>query len=294
MTNDEANIQEVLSDLKNSKKATTIIVGNQKGGVSKTINSCLIAYTLAKRGVKTLLADIDQQASATKILLKTKKQANPDADNDINKTVMDGIKEGSFDNLAMSITDNLDLLPSYKDLKDFSNDVYTKVRDSYGTNEADHIFAKLLEPLKKDYDVIILDTPPYDSSMNDNGLLASDYILISFQTQQGGFDGADDYTDTIAELHDNYGIDNKILGMIPSLYNKRNWVDKTMLKQAKEYFGEKYVFKNIVDTMPRIERYPVLGISNNDIFERRVLSKYSDITDEMLLRMYKIEKDGVL
>lgn len=64
--------ENAIKYIKDRKKALTIIIGNQKGGVGKTTNSYLLAYNLAKKGIKTLVADLDPQANATKTLMLTR------------------------------------------------------------------------------------------------------------------------------------------------------------------------------------------------------------------------------
>ena len=44
-----------------------ITFGNFKGGVGKTTNAVQVAYELSKRGLNTLLMDLDPQANATNI-----------------------------------------------------------------------------------------------------------------------------------------------------------------------------------------------------------------------------------
>ena len=68
------DIPDVVKAIQSRDEALTIVIGNQKGGVGKTTNTYLIAYTLAKMGIHTLVADLDPQANATKTLMLTKSQ----------------------------------------------------------------------------------------------------------------------------------------------------------------------------------------------------------------------------
>ncbi|MFK5236819.1 ParA family protein, partial [Lactococcus lactis] len=104
---------------KKRKKAVTIIIGNQKGGVGKTTNTYLIAYTLAKLGIKTLVCDLDPQSNSTKALILTKSQ-NSNEIMTIDKTLMWGVQQRDLKDLPVSIIENLDLLPSYIDFEDFA------------------------------------------------------------------------------------------------------------------------------------------------------------------------------
>ena len=51
------DIPDVVKAIQSRDEALTIVIGNQKGGVGKTTNTYLIAYTLAKMGIHTLVAD---------------------------------------------------------------------------------------------------------------------------------------------------------------------------------------------------------------------------------------------
>ena len=51
----------------------------------------------------------------------------------------------------------------------------------------------LLEPVKPDYDFVLIDTPPTMSDFTRNAAYASDYIIMAFQTQSDSLDGVEDY-----------------------------------------------------------------------------------------------------
>ncbi len=91
----------------NRKQAITLTVGNFKGGVGKTTNSILIAYTLAQKGIKTLVIDLDPQANATKTLTLTKLNQDEDGILTFEKTLMRGIADNKIDDLPIKIIDNL-------------------------------------------------------------------------------------------------------------------------------------------------------------------------------------------
>ncbi|WP_141009445.1 ParA family protein, partial [Listeria monocytogenes] len=66
-------------------------VGNYKGGAGKTTNVVLLAYKLAKKGLKVCVLDLDPQSNATKSLLLTKSSLYQDEVVTIEKTLMTGI-----------------------------------------------------------------------------------------------------------------------------------------------------------------------------------------------------------
>lgn len=278
----EKYINDVISEIKNRDEALTLLVGNQKGGVGKTTNSCLIAYQLAQKGVKTLVADLDPQANATKILVLTRDNVKDDAVT-IKKTIYSGLKDGSLEDVPINIMDNLDLLPSHIDFKHFDKEV---IRATTDDDEAAHFLKPYFEPLKKKYDVIILDTPPFIETVNQNGIVMSDFILISLQSQQLSLDGAVDFVnDTLRPLAYRNNLNIEVVGILPILVDEHNRADLTVLKQAREIFGEENMFKQIIYQRARIKRFPMVGISDDSMYEHRVMQMYLDVTDELIDRL---------
>lgn len=275
------DIPDVVKAIQSRDEALTIVIGNQKGGVGKTTNTYLIAYTLAKMGIHTLVADLDPQANATKTLMLTKSQQE-DTVYSIKKTLMVGVQEKDLTDLPVKIMDNLDLIPSYIDFQDFTKYLYQNTNNEY---EETHLLEPLFNPLKKKYDVILLDVPPFSIEITRNAVNFSDFALISLQTHDDSLSGAEEYVNTLSKLQQEYQLDIEVIGILPMLHDARNGVDQTIIQSAKDEFGEENVFTNIVTQMARIKRFPINGITDKDRFDKRVLDKYQQVTDELLSRI---------
>ena len=275
------DIPDVVKAIQSRDEALTIVIGNQKGGVGKTTNTYLIAYTLAKMGIHTLVADLDPQANATKTLMLTKSQQE-DTVYSIKKTLMVGVQEKALTDLPAKIMDNLDLIPSYIDFQDFTKYLYQNTNNEY---EETHLLEPLFNPLKKKYDVILLDVPPFSIEITRNAVIFSDFALISLQTHDDSLSGAEEYVNTLSKLQQEYQLDIEVIGILPMLHDARNGVDQTIIQSAKDEFGEENVFTNIVTQMARIKRFPINGITDKDRFDKRVLDKYQQVTDELLSRI---------
>lgn len=275
------DIPDVVKAIQSRDEALTIVIGNQKGGVGKTTNTYLIAYTLAKMGIHTLVADLDPQANATKTLMLTKSQQE-DTVYSIKKTLMVGVQEKDLTDLPVKIMDNLDLIPSYIDFQDFTKYLYQNTNNEY---EETHLLEPLFNPLKKRYDVILLDVPPFSIEITRNAVIFSDFALISLQTHDDSLSGAEEYVNTLSKLQQEYQLDIEVIGILPMLHDARNGVDQTIIQSAKDEFGEENVFTNIVTQMARIKRFPINGITDKDRFDKRVLDKYQQVTDELLSRI---------
>lgn len=280
--------------------AITICVGNYKGGVGKTKNNVLISYELAKKGYKCLVVDLDPQANATTVLLRTKKIHSEEIFS-FKKTLMDAIKEGRLDGLETKIMNNLYLLPSYIDFSNYPSflDLEYGIAEP-GTDEYDKLidkkiyhFEHLLQPMKEKYDYIFIDVPPTKSYITDSAVIASDYVLIVLQTQELSLDGATTYLDDLRKLAETNGGNFEICGVLPVLMDNNASLDKFVLEQAEDVFGKENIFKNKVPNMARLKRFDNTGITESDRFDKKVIDKYDVISDEFIDRISYFEREDI-
>jgi len=270
-----------------------ITFGNFKGGTGKTTNSALIAYTLSNLGYKTLLVDLDPQANATALYLRTKQRST----NNIvtfDKTLMSAIAEGNLSDIVVDIKENLDLLPSFADFTSYPLFLEKK----FPNNQLGRVtyFDTLLSEIKNEYEFVLIDVPPTLSSYTDSALFASDYTIIVLQTQERSLVGAEAYIVYLQELIDNYHADFDILGILPVLLKNNSRVDESTLEVAREKFGIENMFETLVKNMERLKRYDIIGIvdptdeeNTVDVHDKRVLSLYEEVTREMLSRLNEKE-----
>ena len=137
---------------------------NIKGGVGKTSTAVNLGYLAARDGLRTLLWDLDPQSSATYLFrIKPKVKGGGKALVKGRRTLDDAIKATDFD--------RLDLMPA-----DFSYRNLDLDLDS--TKRPTDRLRRLIVPLKKDYDLVILDCPPSVSLVSENVVHASDALLV--------------------------------------------------------------------------------------------------------------------
>ena len=287
--------------------ATTLLFGNMKGGVGKTTNSVMVAYQLAKMGYKTLVCDLDPQANATQLLRRTYGLQHDGADLKIDKTMMVALSEQDIKSAIVNIMDNLDLLPSSEDFKsypDFLEITFMPDKEKIAENPSSlqsemsavkeqrmSYFAKQLEKVKDDYDVVVIDVPPTLSVFTDSAIYATDEIVIVLQTQQRSLDGAETFFEYLQQMYNSYeDVDFDILGVLPVLLKTRSGLDDQILEDAKEDFGEDALFEQIIHHMERLKRYDRTGIADHeltkaDIHDRKIHYIYSELTKEIVERL---------
>lgn len=188
----------------------------------------------------------------------------------------------SIEDLPIRIKDDLYLIPSFIDFEGFAKYLY---KNTSNDKEEDFFLSKYFEPLKKKFDLIILDVPPMSIEITKNAVTSSDYVLISLQTQEYSLTGAESYVDELGKLTTEYDLDLDVVGILPVLMKNHGKVDEYILDSAKESFGEENIFKTYIPQMERIKRFAVNGITDQDRHDRKVLSVYEKVTDELLNRL---------
>lgn len=268
-----------------------VTFGNFKGGTGKTTNSCMIAYELSKLKKKVLLVDLDPQANATSLLLQTRQGQKKEV-MAYDSTLMKAITDNTLELIVTDINDYLDLLPSFADFSSYPLFLEEKFK-----LQTDRIFylSSLLEPFKANYDYIILDTPPTLSIFTDSAVVSSDAIVIVTQTQERSFVGAQAFVNYLQNFYDLYdNVDFDVAGVLPVLLKNTAPVDKKILKNIKDTFGESNVFKNVVKNMERLKRYDLTGIIDPDIndtfdmHDKKVHQLYINLAKEFILMVDKV------
>lgn len=265
--------------------AITITFGNFKGGTGKTTNSTMVAKTLADKGFKTLLIDMDPQANATNLYLKTKLYLT-DEFVVFEKTLMSAIQDNNLQECIINIKENLDVLPSSVDFALFPR--FMEHIENY--TERVKSFNELLAPLKEIYEYIIIDIPPTISLITDCALYASDYCVIVMQTHERSFQGAEAFLVYIQkEVIDKFHAPTlDVLGVLPVLLKNGAPVDIQTLTVAVETFGKNNVFATTIRNMERLKRYDLTGITNEDVHDRKVQNVYESLTDEIVNKIREV------
>ncbi|MGM0158319.1 hypothetical protein IGI47_002651 [Enterococcus sp. AZ191] len=271
------NLKNVL-DYKNTvNRPLTITVANSKGGVGKTTIIRYLSYVLANMGFKVLVVDADPQANTTKTMLLTKNYHSKDDEIFIiDKTMLAGIVERNLAQLVVPIIENLYCIPSHIDFKNFPKyltklygDAIEGIDDNYFEVERNRIsvLKDLLQPIKKDYDFILIDTPPTMSDFTRNAAYASDYIIMAFQTQSDSLDGVADYiTEEVTPLVEKFNCKTEIVGILPNQLSKGS-IDQTVVKDAIEQFGKQNLFDNILPFVKRVQSTPRTGLNTDTYWD---------------------------
>ena len=148
-----------------------IILGSEKGGVAKTTSTYNLAYCLVKEGKRVLAVDFDSQANLSTCFGIEDTGAMPVT---IGHLLMNRIEDEKLpDALEYIMSRNgVDFIPSSVML----SVVDAKLRLEMG---AERMLAGILEPLKGQYDYILVDTLcgyPHKVSNAELNIMQSNYL----------------------------------------------------------------------------------------------------------------------
>ncbi len=220
-----------------------IAVTNQKGGVGKTTTAINLSAALALIGQNTLLVDTDPQAHSTiscvidpalyvKSLYDVLVKNEESIENVIVKSTIPGLE------VAISKISMAKLEPAL-----------------IGQIDGHYRLKDILEPVRKKYDFIIIDTPPTLGLITLNSLVASDKILIPIQASYLSLEGTDDLLETIDKVKRFTNSGLEIIGVVITLHDRRTNISKDAVNKIKKVFGRK-VFKTIVSKSVKLEESP--------------------------------------
>lgn len=139
-----------------------ITFANHKGGVSKTTSTASIGACMAMKGKKVLLIDLDGQANLTLYFI-------PNED-EIETSIFDSLVNG-VPLPVKHIRENLDLVPSSLEMASAEIALTNLLA-------REQLLSRLLEPLRKDYDYILIDCPPSLGIVTTNAFIAADEIIV--------------------------------------------------------------------------------------------------------------------
>lgn len=224
-----------------------ISVVNQKGGVGKTTTSINLGAYLAHFGKKVLLVDVDPQANATSGLGINHRQ--------IERGIYDVLSGACsiFDVVTKTSQENYFVVPATVALSGASIELVN-------VENREFLLLNALEELRNHFDFIIIDGPPSLGLLTINSLVAADKVLIPIQSEYYALEGLSQLLETISLIQNNLKENLGILGVVITMFDKRNRLSALVKDELYKYFPNK-VFQSIIPRTVRLAESPSYGLS---------------------------------
>ena len=248
-----------------------LAIANQKGGVGKTTTAINMSSYLASHGKKVLLLDVDPQGNATSGVGLDKEA--------IDKCIYDALINEIPVNQVIypSKQKNLHIIPATIQLAGAEIELVP-------TLSREVRLRKVIEPVQRDYDFIIIDCPPSLGLLTINALTASHLVIVPIQCEYFALEGLGQLVNTIELVRKHLNSSLKIGGVLLTMMDHRTNLSAQVAEEVRNYFGE-LVFNTVIPRNVRLSEAPSYGES---ILHYDPRSKgahvYNDLAEEVIKR----------
>lgn len=265
-------------------------ISNQKGGVGKTSSALNLGAALNIAGKKALLIDNDPQGNLTAALGYTPAE-QPRTLANLLLAAIDYPEdlELHLQRAILHMESGIDLIPANRRLADAAARLQVMQLSQYNAvgdveRASEKVMASLLEPLRVQYDYIIIDCGLKHELLTVNALAASDYCIVPVQAHFLSSEGIPDVLELVKSVQTKFNPGLKIAGILLTMYQSRPQLCQSVKVSVSEVYGEDFhVFQRPIEYSIKVAECPAAGQS---IFEyapkNAAAESYRSLAEEVL------------
>lgn len=252
-----------------ARAARIVAIANQKGGVGKSTTAINLGAYLALEGKRVLVVDLDPQSNATSGLGAGAKAGEEQVyDVLVNETPIKDI-------IVHTSTDGLDLAPSSLRLAGAEVELVS-VYSREGR------LKKSLEPVRAEYDIVLVDCPPSLGLLTVNALAAADEVMIPIQCEYYALEGLVLLLRTIEKIKVYLNPDLRIGGILLTMHDARTNISRQVMDEVRKQYPDE-TFVTVIPRNVRLSEAPSYGqpISQYDPLSRGARA-YRELAKEVI------------
>lgn len=223
-----------------------IAIANQKGGVGKTTTSINLSASLAAKGKKVLVIDMDPQGNTTSGFGVDK--------NDLDETIYELIlgECAIQDCIIKDVVENVSILPSNVNLAAAEIELI-------GVEKKEYILKNEVDYVRDQYDYIMIDCPPSLSMLTINAMTTADSVLVPIQCEYYALEGLSQLIHTVNLVKERLNPDLDMEGVVFTMYDSRTNLSMQVVENVKKNLQQR-VYDTVIPRNIRLAEAPSYGM----------------------------------
>lgn len=248
-----------------------IAIANQKGGVGKTTTSINLSASLAAKGKKVLVIDMDPQGNTTSGFGVDK--------NDLDETIYELIlgECAIQDCVIKDVVENVSILPSNVNLAAAEIELI-------GVEKKEFILKNEVDYIRDQYDYIMIDCPPSLSMLTINAMTTADSVLVPIQCEYYALEGLSQLIHTVNLVKERLNPELDMEGVVFTMYDSRTNLSMQVVENVKQNLKQR-VYETLIPRNIRLAEAPSYGMPINVYDSKSAGAEaYMALADEVIGR----------